>query len=409
MKILFINQFFWPDSSATSQQLTDMAAGLAARGHDVSVLCSDGSYATAASEHAPARVRILRVKAFRFARGRTGRVLSYLSFYAFACARGLTAKRQQVVVSMTTPPLLSLLGALIKIVCGSEHFIWEQDMYPDVAVDLGYFPARGIADRIVGLLADAARRHADGVIALGECMKARLVARGIPPDHILIAENWANSEAIRPLPPPGNLTQLILLYSGHLGLAHDLDTLCGAIEALQADPRFAFHFVGSANRSVELTTFLTARAIRSVEFRPYVVRDRLSEGLAACDIGLVTQRDACCGSIVPSKIYGVMAAERPVLFIGPRNATPARVIARHQCGWQIDCGDVAGLTHLLRHLIKHPRLIREAGLRARQALLMHYDLPQSIEHMEQLLTLRTRKAADSREDTNIAASPSRVR
>ena len=409
MKILFINQFFWPDSSATSQQHTDMAAGLAARGHDVSVLCSDGGYADAASERAPARVRILRVKALRFARGRMGRVLSYLSFYAVACARGLTAKRQEVVVSMTTPPLLSLLGALITLVRGSAHFIWEQDMYPDVAVDLGYFPARGVADRIVGQLADAARRHADGVIALGECMKARLIARGIPPDRILIAENWASGEAIRPLPPTENPTRIILLYSGHLGLAHDLDTLCGAIEALHNDPRFAFHFAGSANRRADLTTFLTARDIRSVEFRPYVARDCLSESLAACDIGLVTQRDACCGSIVPSKIYGIMAAERPVLFIGPRDATPALVIARHQCGWQVDCGDVAGLTHLLRHLAEHPQLIREAGLRARQAMLMHYDLPQSIEHMEQLLTLRTRQAADSREDTNIAASPSRAR
>ena len=118
MKILLINQFFWPDSSATSQQLTDVAAGLAARGHHVSVLCGEGGYATAAAADAPAGVHILRVKALPYARGKVARVLSYLSFYVTALVRGLTLPRQDVVVSLTTPPLISLLGTLIQAVRG---------------------------------------------------------------------------------------------------------------------------------------------------------------------------------------------------------------------------------------------------------------------------------------------------
>lgn len=409
MKILFINQFFWPDSAATSQQLTDMAAGLAARGHEVSVLCGDGGYAAAASSKRPEGVRIVSVKSRRFARGKLGRVLSYMSFYTGALAQGLSLPRQDVVVSLTTPPLICLLGALISFFRGSDDFIWEQDMYPDVAVDLGYFKAGGMTDRVVGLLADFCRRHARGVIALGGCMKARLLKRGIPEDRIFIAENWANSAAIQPMQRPGNPDELVVLYSGHLGLAHDLDTICGAMLALKDDARFRFLFVGSASQRKVFRSFVDSHEIHSVEFRPYVERDCLSEGLAAGDIGLVTQHDVCCGSVVPSKVYGILAAERPVLFVGPRDATPALVIGRHHCGWQVNCGDVAGLTKLLRNLAKHRHIVREAGTRARQALLEYYDLPRSIDHMEQILAQPARNGAATREDSNIASSPSRAR
>ncbi len=385
MKLLFINQFFWPDSSATSQQLTDAAAGLAARGLDVSVLCGDGGYAEAAATARPAGVKILRVKALPFVRGSLGRVLSYLSFYLTALARGLTAPKQDVVVSLTTPPLICLLGTMIKMVRGSKHYVWEHDIYPDVALDLNYFKRGGILDRVVGTLADISRRHADGVIALGECMKQRLIARGIPAERILILENWASSTMIQPMPRPGDPDELVLLYSGNLGLAHDLDTMTGAILALKLAPftasRFRFLFVGSGDKRKTLAAFCEANDIHSVEFRGYVPRDLLSEGLAAGDIGLVTQHEVCCGSVVPSKVYGILAAGRPVLFIGPKAATPALTIARHECGWQIDPGDVEGLTRLLRYLADNKDVVYAAGSRARKALLEHYDLPLSMDRM----------------------------
>ncbi len=335
MKILFINQFFWPDSSATSQQLTDLATGLVERGHEVSVLCGEGGYAAASATAVPP-VRVHRVKAMPFARGRIGRLLSYLSFYVSAFARGLTVPRADVVVSLTTPPLISLLGSSIKILRGSSHFIWEQDIYPDVAIDLHYIKPGGIADRVTGLLADFSRRHADGIIALGECMKQRLIRRGIPADKISIAENWADGSAISPLPRSGRPDELVFLYSGNLGLAHDLETFTGALKNLRGDARFRFIFVGGGGRRQELADFCEQNDIHAVEFRPYVSRDRLSEGLSIGDIGLVTQQDVCCGSVVPSKVYGILAAGRPILFIGPRSATPALTIARHGCGWQVE-------------------------------------------------------------------------
>ncbi len=379
MKILLLNQFFWPDSAATSQLLTDLARALVAEGHEVTAISSDkGGYAVSAEAEDAPPVRVFRVKALPFVRGTLGRVLSYFSFYVSAAGRGLLLPKQDLVLTLTTPPLLSLLGTLIKLVRGSRHFIWEMDVYPDVAVDLAYFGAGGVADRLTGMLADFSRRSADGVIALGECMKDRLVRRGIAPEQVFVAENWADGSAIQPLPRLGSPDKLVLLYSGNLGLAHDLTTITRSIASLHHDPRFKFLFVGSGGRRAELAAFVEEQGISSVELSPYVQRESLSESLAAGDIGLVTQRDTCCGSVVPSKVYGLLAAGRPILFVGPAAATPARIIARFGCGWHVDVGDDGRLTALLQHLADHPEEVRRAGFLARRALLEHFDLPHGV-------------------------------
>ena len=384
MKILLLNQFFWPDSAATSQLLTDLARGLAREGHTVYAISADGGYAVSAAGDPPP-IEIHRVKALPFARGKLGRMLSYLSFYISAAIRGLTLPRPDLVLTLTTPPLISLLGTLISALRGSRHFIWEMDVYPDVAIDLGYFKANGLADRLTGFLADLSRRRADGIIALGECMKERLVRRGLSPGRIAVAENWADGNAIQPLPRPGDPDKLVLLYSGNLGLAHDLDTLTESMRQLRSDDRFRFLFVGSGGRRGELRSFCEKHDVQSVELRPYVQRDSLSESLSAGDIGLVTQREACCGSVVPSKVYGLLAAGRPILFIGPKDATPARIVERFGCGWHIDCNDSSALTALLKYLAANRSEVAQAGERARQALVDHYDLPLGVERILRIL------------------------
>src|ERR1019366_2906632 len=155
-------------------------------------------------------------------------------------------------------PLLSLLGTVLKTLRGCRHFIWEMDVYPDVAIDLNYFKADGVADRVTGSLADFSRRHADGIIALGECMKRRLVDRGVDAELISVADNWADGAAIKPIPRSGEGAQLVVLYSGNFGLAHDFETITGSILELKEDDRFRFVFVGSGGRQQELTSFITA-------------------------------------------------------------------------------------------------------------------------------------------------------
>ncbi len=388
-----MNQFFWPDSAATSQLLTDLATGMVEQGHEVHVICADGTYAAGASGPPPFATDVIGIHRVRtmpftqFSHGVLGRVLSYLSFYLGALWLGLRGPRPDLVVTLTTPPLLSLLGTLIQAVRGSRHCIWEMDVYPDVAVSCGYFKAGGWLERGVGLLADFSRHRADSILALGECMRNRLIARGIDGGKIEIAENWADGSAIQPVPRPGNQGELVVLYSGNLGLAHDTETIATAMSALKDSDKFRFIFTGGGPRRRELQAFCEQEALPSVEFRSYVQRMSLGESLGAGDIGLVTQKDSCCGMVVPSKVYGLLAAGRPILFIGPADATPARIIRRFHCGWHIACGDTGALTMLLRRLARDRAEVHTAGWQARQVLLNYYDLPIGVARICELLGL----------------------
>src|SRR5690606_11157146 len=125
-----------------------------------------------------------------FSRGHAARLLSYASYFAAAIWHGMRIPAPDVAITLTTPPLLSAVGLLLQKLRGARHYIWEMDMYPDVAVDLGMLRADAVISRATGAIADSVRMRADAVIALGECMRGRLIERGIPASRIRVAENW---------------------------------------------------------------------------------------------------------------------------------------------------------------------------------------------------------------------------
>ena len=215
------------------------------------------------------------------------------------------------------------------------------------------------------------------MIALGECMRSRLVAHGLDANKISVAENWADCDStlpggyrsVQPLPAAG----LSIIYSGNFGRAHDATTIADAMAALSGAEELQFVFGGGGSRHAWIRDFCENSGIRNVQFLPYCERDELNARLAACDIGLVTQNADSAGSVVPSKSYGIMAAGRPVLYIGPRHSTTALMIERYGCGWQIDCGDVNSLVELLRCLSENKELVYAAGERAYQTFFNHYQ------------------------------------
>ena len=162
---------------------------------------------------------------------------------------------------------------------GGRHFIWEMDVYADIAVELGVLRADAWWTRGLGWALDAVRRRADGVIVLGESMRGRLLGHGIPAERLFVAENWADGEEIRLRAFPTGTT-LEVLYSGNLGLAHDLETVCGALETLAGetlagetlardtlagDVRFRFTFAGGGPQRAALERFCRERGLVSEE------------------------------------------------------------------------------------------------------------------------------------------------
>jgi colanic acid biosynthesis glycosyl transferase WcaI len=381
MRFTFLNQFYPPDEAPTGLLLADVAEELVRQGHEVQVICGQGVYWRSDAGAAPPNgVRVVRVREMRFSRGQGGRLASYLSFLALAALRGLKESRTDVLVTMTTPPLLHLAGSLAARLHGCKHYLWEMDVYPDVAIAAGAMD--GVA-RLVGPLLDYPRRRCQGIIALGECMKARLAGRGISPQKIHVAENWADGEAIRPAAfPPGPLT---LLYSGNLGLAHEIETLRAIVPRLHDPSRFRFRFAGSGVGRKLMAKNGERKCWEHVSFEPYSPLSHLSEHLADCHIGLVTEKREALGCIVPSKIYGLMAAGRPVLFIGPKEATPARILERYECGWQVEPGQVDEAVELLARLERRREEIARAGVRARRAFEANYDRRWGVRRLCELL------------------------
>jgi len=388
--------------------LTTLAGHLANEGFNVTAICGRGDYGHADPTEAP-NVTIRRTFDLPYGRTKLGRALSFASFFTSATSLALTTRRPDTVLTLTTPPLLSAIGTLVKKLRGGRHFIWEMDVYPDVAIQLGILSPRGPLTRIVGALADWSRRNADGIIALGDDMKDLLIARGIPAEKITVCENWADSTEIAPLPFPDG--PLHLLYSGHLGLAHDVDTVA---QALACDVKVAqalaceFTFSGAGPQRPALESFCRNHNLTNVHFRPYCPRSELGATLAQCHIGLVTQNSSVIGAVVPSKVYGIMAAGRPVLFIGPAAATPARIIRRFDCGWHIHPGDATGLVALLQHLNANRKLVYQAGHRAHQAFLEHYDRPIGVARIAAVVAQASRANSDTgpRRSSGCGAPPS---
>jgi len=201
MRILFLNQFYVPDTAATGQLLADVAEDMAGRGHEVHVICSRRRYAGGTDQY-PAReilhgVHVHRVGATGFGRGRMlGRLLDYLSFYVLALWRSVRLKRMDVCVALTTPPFIALVGALLRALRGTRLVVWSMDVYPEVAIAYGAIKPGGILSRFLGRLSRFIYRSAGAVISLGTVMAERLVRAGAPGERIVVVHNWVPHEPV---------------------------------------------------------------------------------------------------------------------------------------------------------------------------------------------------------------------
>lgn len=201
MRILFLNQYYVPDTAATGQLLADVAQELAAQGHEVHVICSRGTYGSS-EKASPGRemvdgVHVYRVGATGFGRGSfIGRTIDYLSFYVMAGWRALRLSKPDVCVSLTTPPFISLIGWTLSRLKGTRSVIWAMDVYPDIAVAYGILSEKALLYRLMTRINGVLYRNAAAVISLGETMTERLKSLGAPADRLHTVHNWVPGEQI---------------------------------------------------------------------------------------------------------------------------------------------------------------------------------------------------------------------
>lgn len=354
MTIVLLNQYYAPDEAATARLLADVGAALVAAGHDVSAICSQRSYSDPTHRY-PSRdslqgVRVQRAWTSGFGRGtRTGRLVDYVLFLAGAARLLVVHRKPDFVLSLSTPPLVAGLGLLIARLRGAKSLFWVMDVYPDIAFELGVLRSQSLVGRFLGLLSTTILRHSDKVVALDERMAERLRAQA--GGKVLVIPNWADGASMPPRSVAGHPLRrewgwegrFVVMYSGNMGLAHEFETAIGAATNLAHDPSILFAFVGDGPRRAEAQELAGRLRLENVEFRPYVPRALLGESLTAGDVHLVTLRDRMPGLLVPSKIYGILAAGRPTLYVGPEAGEIAEIVTKHACGASVRTGDVEGL------------------------------------------------------------------
>ncbi|WP_092868198.1 glycosyltransferase family 4 protein [Hyphomicrobium facile] len=403
MRIIFINRYFYPDHSATSQMLADLAFGLRDRGEAVSVIASRLRYdepdARLPSREKQGGVEIERVWTSRFGRASLAfRMIDYLTFYisaAWALAR--IAHRGDIVVAMTDPPALSILVSVIARARGAISVNWLQDIFPEVAEALQVAGRRSsLLFAPFRLLRNISLRHASMNVAIGTRMAERLREFGVDEARISVIPNWSDIEVIRPMPPKQNRlraewglsTKFVVGYSGNLGRAHGIETLLDAIAATSQageEAEICWLFIGGGACFEQLRRETERRGIANVVFRPYQPREKLAESLSVADVHIVVLKPELEGLIVPSKFYGIAASGRPALFVGAADGEVARLINQFECGATIASGDGQGVAETLAILANDPKRCRAMGERARAMCEANFGKKQAIAAWSQLL------------------------
>ena len=303
-KLIFINRYFYPDHSATSQMLSDLAFGLAKLDNQqsIQIVTSRQRYDDAAAQ-LPADESILNVHIHRVATtcfGRQnllGRAIDYLSFYAasFVTLIKLT-QAGDTLIAKTDPPLISVIAALVAKIKQAHLVNWLQDLFPEVAAELGVKLARGLPYKLLKALRNQTLHQAKMNVAIGELMAERLKTEGIPADKITVIHNWADEEQLHPIAHDQNPLRtewglqgkFVVGYSGNLGRSHDFATILEAAAALKDRTDIVFLLIGGGAQLPSVQKECADKGLANVMFKPYQPREKLSESLSVADVHLIS-------------------------------------------------------------------------------------------------------------------------
>src|SRR6516225_2263778 len=411
-RFIFVNRFFCPDHSATSQILSDLAFHLANAGRDVHVVTSTQLYDDAQAALPVSQiindVHVHRVPSTGFGRGSLpGRSIDYLSFYRsmWQCLVAL-ARRDDIIVAKTDPPLTSVIAMAAARRNGARLVNWLQDIYPEAAVELGVPLMRGPLAASLTALRNRSLRQADATVVVGDLMARKVESLGAPSARVHVIPNWCNDEVIRPITQSENplrqswglAGEFVLGYSGNLGRAHEFQTVLAAAERLRDEPHFIFLMIGGGKRFEELACAVKRRGLASsFRFIPYQEQKMLSHSLAVADAHWLSLNPRLEGLIVPSKFYGIAAVGKPIIVIGNKDGEIARLVQQHGCGIVVAPGDAEALVDGLRLLSSAPETISEMGRRARAMLDGHFTRQQALQRWSGLLDRLDKFSASKRQ------------
>lgn len=361
LRILLVNQSYVPDRGGSGQLLGDLVAGLREKGAHITVVAAPPTYTDEelAWERQEQQVglEVFRVGPERF-KGRKfvlNRVAGYVGFLwaAFRTVGRLVRERQfDVITTASNPPLVGVIGAWYGAWTGIPFVYMLHDLHPDSLLGMRDFSLPRPAVRAWDRLNSYVFRRARQIVVMGPRMKERLVAKAVAPDKVRVIHQWAHPEFSPAGPADGaraslgiGLNDLVVLYFGNMGPAHNLDWLVKAVDALRDLP-LSVVFIGDGMKRVELQQEAGRLGLTQVRFLPYQTGEAFREMAAVADVGVATLKRGLEGLGVPSKAYSILALGRPILAIMAHDADIARLVEDHDCGWVAETPEevVAALT-----------------------------------------------------------------
>lgn len=365
MRVLILNQTFYPDVVSTAQHASDLASALADAGDDVTVIASRRGYDDPALRF-PRRecwhgVRILRIGATSFGKAaRWRRALDFASFLIACTWKLLWLPRQDVVITLTSPPLISFLGALMIPLKARDLVFWSMDLNPDEAIAAGWLNERSIFARLFAWMLKFSLRRARNIVALDRFMAERIAAKGVSTNKVVVLPPWSHDEALHftaegreEFRASHGLTgRFVVMHSGNHSPCHPLNTLLDAASELKNDPEICFCFIGGGSEMTTIKRVATTRQLDNVFCLPYQHRERLASSLSSADLHVVVMGDNFVGIVHPCKVYNVLALGLPVLYLGPPVSHVTELMARDETGvrgYRCRHGDVAAVVASIRH------------------------------------------------------------
>jgi len=397
-RLLVLNQYYWPGVEATGHLLTELCSDLA-EDFDVTVV-------TGTLRHAPPGravhdgVAIVRVRSTAFERRKLWlRAVNYVTYLAQSLRACLAGERPDVVLAMTDPPVIANVALLVARRFRIPLVVISQDVFPETAVELGRIRNRAVVFLLRALVRSYLRR-ADRIVAIGETMRARLEQKGAAAERISVIPNWADTGALRPAPRDNAWSRahgfdgrFVVMHSGNVGHAQDLDVLIRAATLLRDLDDLTVAIIGGGARHAELVALAKALGAERVTFLPYQPRELLAQSLSAADVHVVGLARGLAGYVVPSRLYGVLAVGRPVIVAADGETETVRLVERIGCGVTVPPGRPDLLAAAIRRAHDGELDLAELGERGRAYVATEGDRRTAVGRYRELLLDVTGRAA----------------
>ena len=386
LHVAFFNRSYYPDTAATGQLLTELCESLVRdHGCRVSVIAGLPMIPATGQGAPPPRrivsrtvhqgVEVLRARGTRWSKRRfVGRASNYVTYFLSACWAGLRLDRPDVVVALTDPPIIGLAGLLTARRFGAPFIMSYRDIFPEVARLLEDFQSDAV-ERMLQSVNCFLVRHTDRNVAIGETMRHRLIdGKGAPPDRTIVIPDWTDCEAIVPGPKRnpfserhGLADKFVVMHSGNLGLSQALETVVDAADLLREVPDLEVVFVGEGVKKPALQEQTRRLGLANVRFLPYQPQAQLTESFAAADVFIVSLKAGLSGYIVPSKLYGILAAGRPYVAAVEEDSEVVHIARAYDCGLVAEPGKPRSLADYILALYHDRARARRMGDNSRRA------------------------------------------